>query len=270
MRNKRILTLVFVVIAIALLFSGCCPEICPTIPDCVCPDCPDCDCPNCPDCVCPGEGLPDIVLFETDPDTIWQGKNDITISNLDWLVTGADVVFIDQNIGYVGAAGSQVIDANNMPLGVTTYTLKATNSVGSSTATATITVNPIRLGELAAEEFGWIIDHDGGSGLVTGYYTEFVLTDATFEHAQVVMRLYAGTQLLQTNTLNAGHGLTVVKIGTSFDVFGTFDYVADGYWTNVREVEYGQSMDATKVIATVTLNNGKVVTAENTNPANMP
>ena len=162
MLNKRILTLTFVVVAIALLFSGCCPEVCPTIPDCVCPECPDCvcpdcpdcvcpdcpdcdcpdcdcpDCPDCPDCVCPEEGLPEIVLFETDPDTIYKDE----ISHLDWLVTGADVVLIDKDIGYVEAAGSWEIKSTDMPLGVTTYTLKATNSAGTNTATTTITVNP--------------------------------------------------------------------------------------------------------------------------------
>lgn len=144
MRNKRILTLTFVVVAIALLFSGCCPEVCPTIPDCVCPDCPDCVCPtcpdcvcpDCPDCVCPGDELPVISLFETDPDTIYKGET----SHLNWLVIGADVVLIDQNIGYVGVVGIQEINADDMPLGVTTYTLTATNSVGSNTATTTITV----------------------------------------------------------------------------------------------------------------------------------
>jgi hypothetical protein len=59
--------------------------------------------------------------------------------------------------------------------------------------------------------------------------------------------------------------ITGVQFSSPFDVSGTFDYVTDGYWTNVRETQYGQSVPATKVVATVTLANGKVVTAENTN-----
>ena len=46
---------------------------------------------------------------------------------------------------------------------------------------------------------------------------------------------------------------------------GSFNYVTDGYWTNVRQAQYGQSVSATRVVATVTLANGKVVTAENAN-----
>jgi len=138
-----------------------------------------------------------------------------------------------------------------------------------------VTVNPVMLGTLAAEDFAWVNRDTGGSGQQIGYATGFGLTDADWTDAQAVVCLYAADdQLLQTNTLNAGHGLTggppVAKISSPFDVFGTFDYVADGYWTNVRENEYGRNIAATKVVAIATLNNGKVVTAENTNPTGRP
>ena len=125
----------------------------------------------------------------------------------------------------------------------------------------------IMLGSLAAEDFGVVINDTGSLGIVKGYTAGFGLTDATFEDVQsVVISLYSGATLLQTNTATAQVGIDIVdnQISTPFDVSGTFDYVTDGYWVNVREAEYGQTLPATKVVATVTLANGKVVTAENT------
>ncbi|MFZ2149627.1 MAG: hypothetical protein WAV15_00490 [Minisyncoccia bacterium] len=118
-------------------------------------------------------------------------------------------------------------------------------------------------GSLAAEDFG-VMDASG----VKGYTAGFGLTDATFEDAQsVIIKLYSGATLLQTNTLNGPNAssITGAQISSPFDVFGTFDYVADGYWSNAREAEYGQTLVPTKVVATVVLENGKEVTAENTN-----
>ncbi|MDD5069003.1 MAG: hypothetical protein PHN89_05425, partial [Candidatus Pacebacteria bacterium] len=132
------------------------------------------------------------------------------------------------------------------------------------TTSGTATALP---GSLAAEDFG-VVNYDTGLGQLKGYTAGFGLTDATFAHVQsVVVKLYAGSTLLQTNTATAkvGNTLTGSQISSPFDVSGTFDYATDGYWTNVRETQYGQSVPATRVVATVTLENGKVVTAENTN-----
>lgn len=126
-------------------------------------------------------------------------------------------------------------------------------------------------GELSAEDFG-VVDYDTGLGQLAGYTAGFGLTDATLAGAtSVVVKLYSGpseSDLLQTNTailpkFNAD--ITGTQFSSPFDVSGTFDYTTDGYWVNVRESQYGQSVPATRVVATVTLANGKVVTAENTN-----
>jgi hypothetical protein len=123
------------------------------------------------------------------------------------------------------------------------------------------------LGTLAAEDFGVVINDAGALGIVKGYTAGFGLTGATFAGAQsVVVKLYNGTTLLQTNTailpkFNAD--ITGTQFSAPFDVSGTFNYATDGYWVHVRESQYGQSVPATKVVATVTLANGKVVTAEN-------
>jgi hypothetical protein len=123
------------------------------------------------------------------------------------------------------------------------------------------------LGALAAEDFG-VVSYNTGLGMLKGYTAGFGLTDATFAEAEsVTVKLYAGDTLLQTNvsTAKVTADITGTQISSPFDVSGTFDYVADGYWTNTRESQYGQSVAATKVVATVVLENGKTVTAVNTN-----
>ena len=122
------------------------------------------------------------------------------------------------------------------------------------------------VGSLAAEDFG-VVNYDTGLGMLKGYTAGFGLTNATFANAQsVVVKLYSSTTLLQTNTaiLPKFHAdITGTQVSSPFDVSGTFNYATDGYWVNTREAQYGQSMPATRVVATVTLANGQVVTAEN-------
>ena len=119
----------------------------------------------------------------------------------------------------------------------------------------------IALGSIAAQDFG--VTNASG---VRGYTAGFGLTDATFAGAtSVVSQLFSGVTLLQTDTLSGPNAALVTgnQISSPFDVFGTFDYAADGYWTNVRSTEYGQTLVPTSVTMTVTLANGKVVTATN-------
>lgn len=124
-------------------------------------------------------------------------------------------------------------------------------------------------GTLTAQDFG-VVNYDTGLGLLKGYTAGFGLTDATLAGAKsVVVKLYASATLLQTNTailpkFNAD--ITGNQFSSPFDVSGTFNYVTDSYWMNVRETQYGQSVPATRVVATVTLSNGKIVTVENTLP----
>ncbi|KKP33036.1 MAG: hypothetical protein A2312_01245 [Candidatus Staskawiczbacteria bacterium RIFOXYB2_FULL_32_9] len=129
---------------------------------------------------------------------------------------------------------------------------------------STTSGNATALGTLNAEDFG-VMDASG----VKGYTAGFGLTDATFDQAtSVAVQLFSGTTLLQTNTAiiaKFNTDITGTQFSSPFDVSGTFDYVTDGYWTNVRQTEYGQNVSATRVTATVTLANGKIVTAENTN-----
>ncbi len=128
-------------------------------------------------------------------------------------------------------------------------------------------------GALAAEDFG-VVSYDTSLGMLSGYTAGFGLTNATFAGAQsVVVELFSGAQLLQTNTAilpKFNTDITGTQFSSPFDVSGTFDYVTDGYWVNTKESEHGQSVPATKVVATVTLANSKVVTAMNTNLVGNP
>lgn len=125
-------------------------------------------------------------------------------------------------------------------------------------------VNPASImaadGTLIAKDFvTW------NKGDLQGYDAGFALSGKIFNDASsIVIKLYAGDRLLQTNTAVAGK-ITGTEFLTPFDVNGTFNYETDGYFTNKRESEYGKTLKPTKVTATVTFKDGKVLTATNTN-----
>jgi len=76
--------------------------------------------------------VPIINSFSADPLTITAGES----SNLSWSVTDATTVTIDNGIDSVTLSGTTTVT----PATTTTYTLKATNSTGSVTASITIAV----------------------------------------------------------------------------------------------------------------------------------
>ena len=78
------------------------------------------------------EQLPSISSFNAKPDTVEKGES----SNLVWSVSKASKVSIEPGIGTVGLTGSQRI----FPDETTTYTLTATNELGSVDATKVVSV----------------------------------------------------------------------------------------------------------------------------------
>ena len=129
---------------------------------------------------------------------------------------------------------------------------------------------------IAISDFGYMAS-SGVRGLSAGV----AATNFNFNMATAIeLKLYAGTQLLQTNTAPAGSPLFAnfyTAISGPFDIFGTFDYTTDYWpgtgptpnWTNLRGVpEYGQTVVPTKVVATVTLPGGVILTAERSDPDN--
>ena len=79
-------------------------------------------------------GPPKISRFRASPKTIASGGR----STLSWSVTGADSLSISPGVGTVKGTSVKV-----SPSATTTYTLTATNAIGSSRATATVTIRPL-------------------------------------------------------------------------------------------------------------------------------
>ncbi|MGA9048775.1 MAG: hypothetical protein WB588_07275 [Dehalococcoidia bacterium] len=75
---------------------------------------------------------PSIVNFSATPAMITSGQT----STLQWVVTGATSVSIDQGIGKVDIAGTKTVTVN----AATTYTLSASNAAGSVSKTAAVTI----------------------------------------------------------------------------------------------------------------------------------
>jgi hypothetical protein len=86
---------------------------------------------------CNGGAPPLINIFSASPSTINQGES----STLTWSVSDADTVTITPGVGTVDSSDSIPVS----PEVTTTYTLIATNSAGSVTATATVMVIPLGL-----------------------------------------------------------------------------------------------------------------------------
>jgi hypothetical protein len=80
----------------------------------------------------PALGPPAIASFTSNPGSITAGHSSI----LQWDVTGATAVSIDQGIGEMLSSGTKLVS----PTITTTYTLTATNSSGSVMASATVAV----------------------------------------------------------------------------------------------------------------------------------
>ena len=102
-------------------------------------------------------------------------------------------------------------------------------------------------------------------GAVDGYIVDIRLTGGvTFENARVeVSLLDANDQVMQKNILKENHGLTSTSLTVPFDVKGTFDYVADGFWEVVDGKSVKGNFDTpAKVVIKVTLANGKVLVDE--------
>jgi len=83
-------------------------------------------------------GKPVVVTFAVSPAIVEEGQE----TALNWVVTGAQTVSIDNGIGLVPSSGTKTIT----PYATTTYIIAASNPSGSSTASVTVTVlNQLKL-----------------------------------------------------------------------------------------------------------------------------
>jgi hypothetical protein len=78
--------------------------------------------------------LPTIATFEATPAVITAGQS----TTLVWNVSGTNSVSIDQGLGAVPAAGSQIV----YPTSTTVYTLTATSFAGTTARSTVVSVNP--------------------------------------------------------------------------------------------------------------------------------
>ncbi len=118
---------------------------------------------------------------------------------------------------------------------------------------------------LEALDFGYMYFSDV-MGVSAGFgNVNFDLSEALAIKVELFTGPVTAYQLLQTNTAVDPAAMAAwTQFSGPFDIFGTFDYVADNVWTNLRAAEYGQTAIPTRVLATVTLPGGITLTAENT------
>jgi hypothetical protein len=121
--------------------------------------------------VAAGATKPVISSFTASPGGITPGGS----STLSWNVTGCTNVVIDQSIGTVSSSGSRVVK----PVNTTIYTLRATNEVGTVTATAQIVItstpiSTVELFSLAAEDGYVRQDGQIGDGAIVGYTANII------------------------------------------------------------------------------------------------
>jgi hypothetical protein len=79
-------------------------------------------------------GPPQVVTFQSTPESVAAGQS----ATIVWVVTGANTVNIDPDLGTVATAGSRQVN----PATTTTYTLTASNVTGTSNASLTVAVQP--------------------------------------------------------------------------------------------------------------------------------
>jgi hypothetical protein len=177
---------------------------------------------------------PVINSFLANPPTITEGETSI----LSWSVTDADSVSIDNGVGAVPLTGTTTVN----PTTNTTYNLTAMNSVGSSTAIAVITVNPIPTFTISQTEGtaeGWfgasptyINVGQGQSFQVTenGFFDQFQIyltsTQPTDSGDIIVCDLRDSSgNVLQSATIN---GFTAGNGGWRIFNFNALTYVTPG------------------------------------------
>ena len=114
-----------------------------------------------------------VVNFDANPALICGGESVI----LTWASANADSLAIDQGIGGVAANGSTTVS----PIETTTYTIIATGQYGTSTASATVTLNckpeialatPARGDNIASDSFTirWTDNDPDSNAMVSLYY----------------------------------------------------------------------------------------------------
>lgn len=163
------------------------------------------------------DGTPIIASFTADPEGIELGES----STLAWSVSGADTITVSPGVGNVPAEGS----ADVTPATTTTYTLRATNSAGTSTRSVTVhvredpnsppliarfTASPAHIAPGAASTLSWVVvgadsvTIDNGIGIVPPNSSTSVAPDATTSYTLTASNANGSSQASVTVQVSSG------------------------------------------------------------------
>jgi hypothetical protein len=161
-------------------------------------------------------GLPLISSFTANPSTINAGES----SNLQWNIADATSVSINQGIGSVSSSGTRTVN----PTVSTTYTITASNSAGSVTASAVImitspglplissfTANPITINSGQSSTLSWNITGATSASISAGIGT----VNATSGTHQVSPNTNTTYTLTATNATGSSTAQVTVTMGVA-------------------------------------------------------
>lgn len=218
------------------------------------------------------DGRPVISVFKANPTTIAPG----TESNLTWMISGANEVDIEPELGALSGSGNSTV----FPTTTTTYVVKATNTKGTATAMVTVTVTGTPAGSFAqtstslqyARQELTVAPFGSGRVLVAGgfaptfaYYNTAEIFDAAANSGAGAfaggVRLNFSRTAMSVSPLADGK----VLIAGGKDGFGLVDYAevldpagngGDGSAAMINTMPYPQSTSTATLLA-----NGKVLIA---------
>ena len=213
--------------------------------------------------------VPVISSFTAGPSAISAGES----STLQWNVTGASSVSIDQGVGTVAASGTQLVS----PTTTTTYTLTATNSVGSATASATValtaptppviisfTANPSVITTGQSTTFQWNITGatslsiDNDIGIVSDTRIPIITPSETKTYTITATNSAGSIQASTTITVNAAGAPTISSFTASPSV------ITSGSSNLQWDVTGATSVSINQNIGTVSTSETRVVTPTET------
>lgn len=160
---------------------------------------------------CDGVAPPIVNIFSANPSTINPGES----STLTWSVSDADTVTITPGVGPVDLSGSTSVS----PAVTTTYTLIATNSAGSVTATTTVTVSSVAVTGVTLDQATMTLTAGGATGTLVATIAPANATNKSVTWSSsvpavatvasgVVTPLTAGTTTITVTTVDGGKTAT--------------------------------------------------------------
>jgi hypothetical protein len=179
--------------------------------------------------------LPVIDFFTTTPMSINSGDS----TTLQWNVTGASTISVDRGVGAVSAAGKYVIS----PAASDNYTLTATNSAGSVTAKAYVTVALGKAPVITSFTATPTSIAAGQSAVLAWNITgaTAVSLDQNFGPVGASGTLTVTPRTTTTYTISAAYGVTPVKASVTITVPQAGAPVITAFTSSPATIAAGQS-----------------------------